>query len=84
MWDDLHFGFSDLGLLSEHNDRKEYFCGCYHKKSRRADVWSFIPVCKKHKAEVRKRFKALPWYKKAGSYIFFLFSSSPSVLPHFL
>ena len=74
MSDELHFGFGDLEPVSERSDRKEYFCGCYHKKSRCSNVWSFIAACQKHKAEVRKSFKALPWYKKAVSYMFAVFS----------
>jgi hypothetical protein len=73
MWDDLHFGFHDLELLSESENRKEYRCGCYHKKAHRSAVWSFVPVCRPHKAEAAKRFKSLPLYKKAISYGFFGF-----------
>jgi hypothetical protein len=64
-------GVSDLKILSDGKSRKEYECGCYHRLHERKVVWSFFPVCEKHKSAVRREWNSRPWHKKAVSYALF-------------
>jgi hypothetical protein len=63
------YSLRHLQILSESENRKEYVCGCYHRRYK--VVWSFFPVCAGHKKQLRKEWDARPWYKKLAGYALF-------------